>query len=52
MLGRVKNNQKGSRGKVRLNEEQMQEVDMLKYLGVSDGMGEEVAYFVLEGKEV
>ena len=41
---------------MRVNREEMQEVDKFNYLGVmistDGGMGEEVAHRVLEGKEV
>ena len=52
----IKKDQMGSCEKVRVNGEEMQEVDKFNYLGVmisTDGcMGEEVAHRVLEGRKV
>ena len=52
----VKEDQMGSCEKVRVNEEEMQEVDKFNYLGVMismhGGIGKEVAHRVLEGRKV
>ena len=52
----IKKYQMGSCEKVRLNGEELQEVDKFKYLRVmistDGGMGEEVAHRVLEGRKV
>ena len=46
----------GSCEKVRVNGEELQEVDKFKYLGVmismDGGMGDKVAYRVLEGRKL
>ena len=50
----IKKDQMGSSTKVRVNGEEMQEVDKFNYLGVmistDGGVGEEVAKRVLEGR--
>ena len=52
----IKNDQMGSCEKVRVNGEELQEVDKFDYLRVmistDGGMGEEVAHRVLEGRKV
>ena len=52
----IKKDQMGSCEKVRVNGEELQEVDKFKYLGVmistDGGMGEELAHRVLEGRKV
>ena len=51
----IKKDQMGSWEKVRVNGEEMREVDKFNYLGVmintDGGMEEEVAHKVLEGKK-
>ena len=52
----IKKDEMGSCEKVRVNGEEMQEVDKLNYLGVmigtDGGVGEEVAHRVVEGRKV
>ena len=52
----IKKDQMGSCEKMRVNGEEMQEVDKFNYLRVmistDGGMGEEVAHRVLEGRKV